>query len=140
MMVSAPTMETLHLIDGRYIKADDAIEHRNPKPAKLKICIVEKLDRDGDIGVAYDNERIVFIDSSASVIIYPHEVGHLLDLSTKHVGPQLAHDAGPWPQAWKSDEKVGLMYEREVDGMTRWIRRKDWFHAYQTAKNLMSIQ
>ena len=73
------------------------------------------------------------------MIAYPHEVGHLLDLSTKGAGPGPGHDCGPWPQVWEAEKKVGLMYNREVDEMTHWICRQDWFHAYQTAKSLTLV-
>jgi len=68
-------------------------------------------------------------DSSPLALI--HEVGHGLQLSTQ--GFDGLHDNGPWPPEIPKG-KTGLMHPN-VDNATKWIRKKDWIQANESASS-----
>ncbi len=90
-------------------------------------------------GVGRDDINAVMLPRAAAQQpqkdeIYAHELGHALSLAFKAVGAR--HDLGPWPQAWASDKRVGLMHPSAIPEMVPWLRQQDWSYANTDAGNL----
>lgn len=127
-----------------------------PAPAKLIIHIAKSLEQPPPssnsnaetirLGFTPDFDsdytgRDCFVALSSPILVFPHEVGHAMEISTKGVGQIGKHDRGAWPSSFDLKDavltnKCGLMCDHYNAGMTMWIRREDWWNAYNEVKKL----